>query len=42
MGGLKKDLDLCSEEEGVCRFMGMVEDVCGFMGIVGIGCGGFD
>ena len=41
MGGLKKELDPYSEEEGVCRFMGMVEDVCGFIGIVGIGCGGF-
>ena len=39
VGGLRKEID--SEEEGVCRFMGMVEDVSGFMGIVGIGCGGF-
>ena len=23
MGGLRKEIDLCSEEEGVCWFVGM-------------------
>ena len=43
MGDLRKELDLCSKEEGVYVFVGMVEDVCGFVGMVGmVGVVGFD
>ena len=30
MGGLRKELDLCSEEEDVCGFVGMV----GMVGLI--------
>ena len=36
MGGLRKEFDLCSKEEDVCGFVGMVEDVCRFVGMVGV------
>ena len=36
MGGLRKELDLCSKEEDVCVFVGMVEDIYGFVGMVGV------
>ena len=35
MGGLRKELDLYSEEEDVCGFVGMVEDVYGYGGYGG-------